>query len=50
MFLAEMKHFIQLVRGDAASSCNLEDGIETLKICLGALRSSELGQRVSLVK
>jgi predicted dehydrogenase len=50
MFLAEMKHLIQLVGGDAASTCNLEDGIETLKICLGALRSSELGQRVSLVK
>ena len=50
MFLAEMKHFIQLVRGNVSSTCNLEDGIETLKLCLGALRSSELGQRVSLVE
>jgi predicted dehydrogenase len=50
MFLAELKHFTQLVRGEVSSTCNLEDGVETLKLCLGALRSSELGQRVSLVE
>lgn len=50
MFLAEMEHFIRLVRGEALSACDLEDGIETLKLCLGALRSSALGQRVNLVE
>ncbi|TFH31488.1 MAG: Gfo/Idh/MocA family oxidoreductase [Anaerolineales bacterium] len=50
MFLAEMEHFIQLVRGNAPSICDLEDGIATLKLCLGALRSSALGQRVLLAE
>ena len=48
MFIAELKHFLQVIRGEVHSACDLEDGIGTLKLCLGALKSAELGERVNL--
>ena len=39
LFLAEMKHFIDVVRGESASACTLEDGIRVQEI-LEAIASS----------
>ncbi len=38
MFLAEMEHFLAVVRGEAEPVCTLEDGIRTLALALEALR------------
>lgn len=40
LFLAEMRHFLQVVRGEAAPLCTLEDGIQALRLALSALESS----------
>ena len=40
MFLAEMRHFLQVVRGEAAPLCSLEDGIQALRLALSVLESS----------
>ncbi len=52
MFMDEMRHFIQVIRGEASPACSLEDGIAALKCCLAALRSSQQDKfiRVSEVK
>lgn len=39
MFLAEMYHFTQVVRGEAKPACSLDDGIKALELCLAALQS-----------
>ena len=36
MFLEQTRHFLSLVRGEAASVCTLEDGIHTLRLALQA--------------
>lgn len=38
MFLAEMAHFLAVVRGEAEPVCTLEDGIRALELVLAALR------------
>jgi predicted dehydrogenase len=44
MFLAEMRHFLEVVRGEAEPLCTLEDGIRALELALGAHASSQLGR------
>ena len=39
MFLAEMRHFRQVARGECEPICPLEDGVYALKLALAALRS-----------
>jgi predicted dehydrogenase len=39
LFLAEMRHFLAVARGEADPQCTLEDGIAALNICLAVLRS-----------
>jgi predicted dehydrogenase len=39
MFIEEMRHFIQVVRGESEPLCTLEDGIYALRLALSALRS-----------
>ena len=39
MFLEEMRHFIQVVRGESEPLCTLEDGLHALRLALAALRS-----------
>lgn len=36
MFLEQTRHFLSVVRGEAASVCTLEDGIHTLRLALQA--------------
>jgi predicted dehydrogenase len=48
MFLDEMAHFIEVVRGTAAPECTLEDGIRALEIALAVKQSSMQGERITL--
>jgi predicted dehydrogenase len=48
MFLAEMRHFLALARGDEDPACCLEDGIHALYLCLAARQSAETGEIVLL--
>jgi predicted dehydrogenase len=43
MFLAEMRHFLQVISGKAAPLCTLEDGIRALKIALAVHKSGAEG-------
>jgi predicted dehydrogenase len=36
MFLAEMKHFLNVCRGEESPVCSLEDGLRTLELLVGA--------------
>jgi predicted dehydrogenase len=48
MFLDEMRHFIEVVKGDAEPECTLQDGQRALEIALAALRSASIGTLVAL--
>jgi predicted dehydrogenase len=41
LFLAEMRHFIDLAKIDIPSQCSLDDGVRALELSLAALRSAE---------
>jgi predicted dehydrogenase len=41
LFLAEMRQFLAVCRGDAEPVCGLEDGIQSLKLALAALFSAK---------
>jgi len=48
MFLAEMAHFIQVVRGEEAPACSLEDGIRVqrmIETIRRSARSADVGER-----
>jgi predicted dehydrogenase len=44
LFLAEMRHFLALARGEEEPVCTLEDGIQALRLALAARRSAEAGE------
>jgi len=46
MFLAEMRHFIQVARGDAQPVCTLQDGVRALQMALAALASGKQDGRM----
>ncbi len=48
MFVAEMRHFVDVVRAGAQPVCDLEDGIAALRIALAALDSARAGRRIEL--
>lgn len=43
MFLAEMQHFLAVLKQGTEPLCSLEDGIKTLELALAARRSAEEG-------
>lgn len=43
MFLSEMRHFIAVVRGEAAPVCSLDDGVRALQAALAAKSSAADG-------
>ncbi len=45
LFLAEMHHFLNVVRGQEESRCSLQDGIKALEIAEAVHRSSQTGQK-----
>jgi predicted dehydrogenase len=48
LFIAQTKHFIEVVRGEAKPVCNLNDGIMALKIALAAYESQKTGNIINL--
>lgn len=46
MFLDEMQHFIDVIRGDTPSRCTLDDGIQALRLALAAHKSAREEQLV----
>jgi predicted dehydrogenase len=47
MFLAEMRHFLEVVHGEAEPICNLDDGIWSLKLALGVHVSAAQGKLIT---
>ncbi len=48
MFLEQMKHFVAVVRGDAESSCPLEDGIRVQRLVEAVHQSQSSGCAIDL--
>jgi len=48
LFLAEMKHFIEVAKKASFPACTLEDGIKALQIALAVHTSSTDGRRINL--
>jgi predicted dehydrogenase len=48
LFLAEMRHFLEVVRGEARPRCTLEDGRKALELALAAHESQERGVLIEL--
>lgn len=48
MFIDEMRHFIEVARGDQPPVCTLRDGIRATEIALAAAESAASGARVAL--
>jgi predicted dehydrogenase len=46
MFVAELNHFFQCTAQKDEPACSLEDGAETLRVCLAAKESARLGRRI----
>jgi predicted dehydrogenase len=47
LFLAEMRHFLALARGEVTPVCSLEDGIAALRLALAAQESARAGEQVT---
>jgi predicted dehydrogenase len=47
LFLAEMRHFLEVARGEVGPACNLEDGIAALRLALAAQQSARQGERIT---
>ena len=48
MFLAQMRHFLNVAHGQSKPLCSLEDGIRALELALGALESAQQGRMVKI--
>ena len=48
LFLAQMRHFLAVVRGEIEPACSLEDGIKALELALAAKISAASGFMVEL--
>jgi predicted dehydrogenase len=48
LFLAQTRHFIEIVRGEKDPVCTLEDGIMALRLALAAYQSQESGLSISI--
>jgi predicted dehydrogenase len=48
MFLDELRHFIDVLHGDAEPLCTLQDGEIALRLALGSLNSSHLNQIITV--
>jgi predicted dehydrogenase len=48
LFLAQTRHFIEIVRGEAEPTCNLQDGVLALRLALAAYESQQTGRRVAI--
>jgi predicted dehydrogenase len=48
LFIAQTRHFLEVIRGESEPICTLEDGIQALRMALAAYRSQEISQIVKL--
>ena len=48
LFIAQIKHFLEVVRGKAEPICTLEDGIQALRLALAAKESQASGRTIAL--
>jgi predicted dehydrogenase len=48
LFVAQTRHFIEIVRGESEPVCRLEDGMMALRLALAARQSQQTGQVVKL--
>jgi predicted dehydrogenase len=48
LFLAQTRHFIDIVRGEAEPICTLEDGVQALHLAQAAYQSQQMGQMIKL--
>ena len=48
LFVAQTRHFIEIVRGESESLCNLKDGVMALRLALAAHESQKTGQVIKL--
>jgi predicted dehydrogenase len=48
LFMAQTRHFIEVVRGESEPVCTLEDGITALRLALAAYESQEIGRVVTI--
>ncbi|NWF64339.1 MAG: Gfo/Idh/MocA family oxidoreductase [Chloroflexi bacterium] len=48
LFVAQTRHFIEIVRGVSEPRCTLEDGIQALRLALAAKESAALGRVVAI--
>ena len=50
MFLAQMRHFLEVVQGKVSPLCSLEDGIEALRLAIAAHASQDRREIIHLGK
>jgi predicted dehydrogenase len=50
LFLAELRHFLETVRGETEPLCTVQDGLSALRLALGALSSAREGRLVRFSK
>ena len=50
LFIAEMRHFLQICRGEIVPFCSLEDGIKSLELALAAHASQQQGKLIQVKK
>jgi len=48
LFLSEMRHFLQVCRGEASPRCSFQDGVLALELALAALESQAQGKLIEL--
>jgi predicted dehydrogenase len=48
LFVAQTRHFIEIVRGEADPACNLEDGILALRLARAAYQSTSMGKIINI--
>jgi len=50
LFVAQTRHFIEIVRREAEPVCRLEDGVMALQLALAAYESQKVGRTVNVVQ
>jgi predicted dehydrogenase len=48
LFVAQTRHFIEVVRGEAEPVCSLEDGVMALRLALAAYESQKTGRMIGM--
>ncbi len=48
LFVAQTRHFIEIVRGEKEPVCRLEDGVMALRLALGAYESQASGRIIEM--